>query len=293
MTTSRLSRVIGTGFIGPVHIEALKRLGVTVNGICGSTKSARQVGNLWGIPEIYGDYDHEAMYASPNIDVVHITSPNKVHVEQCLAALAAAYPLATLDLQSMVWMQGESDAVSGASALYQANLTAFIADVRSTYGSSLPFVIARLSSGSILIGGNLNVEITGNIARLNPDGSHDSNFLKGTGFNGEVNAITVQELVQNHTRLDIVIEENGTNGVERALQMLPDLILIDMVPNRGAFIASRPSRSRWRSCPTVSWGMSMPVTSSVTGCSTCTRVFISMKKNSPFSYRNSKVPAPR
>ncbi|WP_395751683.1 Gfo/Idh/MocA family protein [Prosthecobacter sp.] len=79
--------VIGTGFIGPVHIEALKRLGVTVNGICGSTKSAREVGNLWGIPEIYGDYDHEAMYASPNIDVVHITSPNKVHVEQCLQAL--------------------------------------------------------------------------------------------------------------------------------------------------------------------------------------------------------------
>jgi predicted dehydrogenase len=79
--------IIGTGFIGPVHIEALKRLGVTVNGICGSTKSARQVGNLWGIPEIYGDYDYEAMYTSPNIDVVHITSPNKVHVEQCLHAL--------------------------------------------------------------------------------------------------------------------------------------------------------------------------------------------------------------
>ncbi len=43
-----------------------------------------------------------------------------------------------------------------------------------------------------------------------------------------VNAITVQELVQNHTRLDIVIAENGSSGVERALQMLPDLILIDM-----------------------------------------------------------------
>lgn len=63
-----------------------------------------------------------------------------------LAALAAAYPLATLDLQSIVWMQGESDAVAGSSDLYQANLTAFIADVRATYGSSLPFVIARLSS---------------------------------------------------------------------------------------------------------------------------------------------------
>jgi hypothetical protein len=67
-------------------------------------------------------------------------------VTQGLAALAAAYPLATLDLQSIVWLQGESDAVTGLSAAYQANLTNFIADVRATYGSSLPFVIARLSS---------------------------------------------------------------------------------------------------------------------------------------------------
>ncbi len=79
--------IIGTGFIGPVHIEALKRLGITVNSICGSSASARKTGALWGIPEVYGDYDFEAMYASPNIDVVHITSPNKVHVEQCLKAL--------------------------------------------------------------------------------------------------------------------------------------------------------------------------------------------------------------
>src|SRR5205085_2456778 len=81
--------VIGTGFIGPVHIEALKRLGVQVTAICGSTKSARATAELWGIPEIYGDYDYRAMLRSPNVDVVHITSPNKVHVEQSLAALAA------------------------------------------------------------------------------------------------------------------------------------------------------------------------------------------------------------
>ena len=32
--------VIGTGFIGPVHIKALKRLGVQVTAVCGATKSA-------------------------------------------------------------------------------------------------------------------------------------------------------------------------------------------------------------------------------------------------------------
>lgn len=81
--------IIGTGFIGPVHIEALRRLGVTVQAVCGSTSGARECGALWGIPEVYGDYDYEAMLASPHIDVVHITSPNKVHVQQSLAALAA------------------------------------------------------------------------------------------------------------------------------------------------------------------------------------------------------------
>ena len=93
MTTPSLTHlragVIGTGFIGPVHIENLKRLGVQVTAICGSTKSARATAEKWGIAEVFGDYDYAALLRSPNVDVVHITSPNKVHVEQSLAALAA------------------------------------------------------------------------------------------------------------------------------------------------------------------------------------------------------------
>src|SRR6185436_14555792 len=81
--------VIGTGFIGPVHIEALKRLGIQVTAICGSTRHAQSTAERWGIPEVYGDYDHRALLRSPNVDVVHITSPNKVHVAQSLDALAA------------------------------------------------------------------------------------------------------------------------------------------------------------------------------------------------------------
>lgn len=81
--------VIGTGFIGPVHIEALKRLGVQVTAVCASTRSAKACAATWGIPEVYGDYDYAALVRSPNVDVVHITSPNKAHVEQSLAALAA------------------------------------------------------------------------------------------------------------------------------------------------------------------------------------------------------------
>ena len=72
--------IIGTGFIGPVHVEALKRVGagVEVTAVCGS-ESARQMAEDWGVPEVYTDYAYRAMIASPNVDVVHITSPNRFH----------------------------------------------------------------------------------------------------------------------------------------------------------------------------------------------------------------------
>jgi predicted dehydrogenase len=81
--------VIGTGFIGPVHIEALRRLGVQVTAICASTRSATACAEQWGIPHVYGDYDVASLVASPDVDVIHITSPNRAHVEQALLALKA------------------------------------------------------------------------------------------------------------------------------------------------------------------------------------------------------------
>ncbi len=82
--------VIGTGFIGPVHIEALKRLGVQVTAICGSTqRRAGDRGASGAFRRCTATTTTRRCLASPNVDVVHITSPNKVHVEQSLAALAA------------------------------------------------------------------------------------------------------------------------------------------------------------------------------------------------------------
>ena len=67
-----------------------------------------------------------------------------------LAALQAAYPGASVGIEGLVWMQGESDAVSG-STTYKADLQDFITDIRATYGATLPFVIGRLSSKQIHI----------------------------------------------------------------------------------------------------------------------------------------------
>jgi len=81
--------IIGTGFIGPVHIEALRRNGIDIVGVCDGEKEAKAAAEAWNIPEVYTNFDYNAMLASPNIDVVHIASPNRFHFEQSMATLAA------------------------------------------------------------------------------------------------------------------------------------------------------------------------------------------------------------
>jgi predicted dehydrogenase len=79
--------IIGTGFIGPVHLEALRRLGVNITSLCDLPDRVRAAADRFGIPEAFGDY--REMLRSPNVDVVHITSPNRFHCEMSLAALRA------------------------------------------------------------------------------------------------------------------------------------------------------------------------------------------------------------
>jgi predicted dehydrogenase len=80
--------VIGTGFIGTVHVEALRRIGVDVRGVLGSTaeRGAARAASL-GVPMAYPSL--EALLADPRVEVVHVTSPNDLHVAQTMAALAA------------------------------------------------------------------------------------------------------------------------------------------------------------------------------------------------------------
>ena len=80
--------VVGTGFIGVVHVEALRRLGVEVTGIVGSSpERAAEKARDAGLPAPYPSF--EAMLADPAIDVVHLTTPNHLHYDQVRAVLAA------------------------------------------------------------------------------------------------------------------------------------------------------------------------------------------------------------
>ena len=71
--------VIGTGYIGPVHIEALRRIsGVTVKGVTDANADlARRTAERYNIATVYGDY--REVLADPSIQAIHICSPNRLH----------------------------------------------------------------------------------------------------------------------------------------------------------------------------------------------------------------------
>ena len=80
--------VIGTGFIGTVHVEALRRIGVNVRGVLGSSpERGRERADVLGVANAYESLDH--LVADDSVDVVHVTSPNHLHVPQTKAILAA------------------------------------------------------------------------------------------------------------------------------------------------------------------------------------------------------------
>lgn len=80
--------VAGTGFIGPAHIEALRRNGITVLGLAENTREkAQQKAAEMGIPRIYGSLDE--MLKDEDIQVVHLATPNYLHYPHAKAALLA------------------------------------------------------------------------------------------------------------------------------------------------------------------------------------------------------------
>lgn len=79
--------IIGTGFIGPVHLEALRRLGVPVVALCDLPDRVEALADRLGIPRAFANY--RDLLSSPDVDVVHICSPNRFHCAMALAALKA------------------------------------------------------------------------------------------------------------------------------------------------------------------------------------------------------------
>ncbi len=79
--------VIGTGYIGPVHIEALRRIsGVAVRGVTDANPElARRTAERYNIEKVYQDY--REILDDPGIQVVHVCAPNSLHFPMNKAAI--------------------------------------------------------------------------------------------------------------------------------------------------------------------------------------------------------------
>jgi predicted dehydrogenase len=80
--------IVGAGFVGPHHVDAVRRLGfVDVVAVAGSSEaSARKKADALGAPKAYGSY--EALLDDPDVHVVHNATPNYLHYPVNAAAIA-------------------------------------------------------------------------------------------------------------------------------------------------------------------------------------------------------------
>jgi predicted dehydrogenase len=86
--TSISAGIIGTGMMGRVHADAIRRSGATLAAVAGSSPDRADDGSAdwrFGAPVV----TVEALLANTSIDVVHICVPNDMHYELAVAAIDA------------------------------------------------------------------------------------------------------------------------------------------------------------------------------------------------------------
>ena len=80
--------VVGAGFIGPVHVEALRRLGIRVTGILGvDEEESWAAAESLALPKAYDSF--EEVLEDADVESVHLAVPNRLHFEMARAALGA------------------------------------------------------------------------------------------------------------------------------------------------------------------------------------------------------------
>jgi predicted dehydrogenase len=106
--------LVGPGFVGAHHIDAVRRLGFVdvVAVAAGSEASARRKADALGVPRAYGRF--EDLIADPDVHVVHNTTPNALHgpvIRETLAHrkhIVSDKPLATTAGEALeLWRAAE------------------------------------------------------------------------------------------------------------------------------------------------------------------------------------------
>ena len=146
--------IVGTGMIGAVHRRAGLLAGAVVRGVVASSpERGREVAQSWGVPRAYRDI--EEVVADPQVQVVHVCTPNHLHRPMAQAALQAGKhvvcekPLATTleDATALASLAASTGLVATVPFVYRYHPVVREARARIAHGELGPL---RLIHGSYL-----------------------------------------------------------------------------------------------------------------------------------------------
>src|SRR3954467_9015553 len=146
--------IAGTGFIGAVHARSARLAGASLVGVAASTpESARRAAAALGAERAFASA--EELVTADDVDVVHICTPNHLHVPLTEAALAAGKhvilekPIAmdALSAQAITEAAAEANRIAAVPFVYRYYPTAREARERVRTGETGP---VRLIHGSYL-----------------------------------------------------------------------------------------------------------------------------------------------
>jgi len=92
MTFKLRAGIIGTGFMGSVHAQAVRAAGAEVSAVAGSSQVSAEAAAP-GLGARTAAESPEALIARDDVDVIHICTPNATHADLVRMAIAAGKPV--------------------------------------------------------------------------------------------------------------------------------------------------------------------------------------------------------
>ncbi|CCP10391.1 oxidoreductase domain protein [Stenotrophomonas maltophilia SKK35] len=210
--------IIGTGMIAAVHRRAALLAGADIRGVAASSaQRAADVAQAWGVPRGYRDI--EEVVADPQVQVVHVCTPNHLHRSMAEAALRAGKhvvcekPLATTleDARALAALASSSGLVATVPFVYRYHPVVREARARIATGDIGPL---HLIHGSYLqdwlldpASNNWRVDpVLGGTSRVFADiGSHWCDLVEW---------VSGERFTEVSAAFDTVIAERGTEGAQ-------------------------------------------------------------------------------
>ncbi len=205
--------IVGTGMIAAVHRRAALLAGAELRGVAASSpQRAREVAQAWGVPRGY--HAIEDLLADPQVQVVHVCTPNHLHRPIAQAALEAGKhvvcekPLATTleDAQALAALAASTGLVATVPFVYRYHPVVREARARIAQGELGPL---HLIHGSYLqdwlldpASNNWRVDPTlGGVSRVFADiGSHWCDLVEW---------VSGERFTEVSAAFDTVIAERG------------------------------------------------------------------------------------